>query len=212
MAFYSPSESQFTRHYREEVDMAFSAIDCLLCRDRAIYASTELTTGVRLYDALRQTATKTSAELREKKSREWFTANVWDPNVRGAIDFAEGVRRVQDDRTLVITPAPFTAPGWTQPEYLAFWETLLRTRIKSVWFNRNWQFSNGCTFEFAVAQDAQLPTRDHEGNPLDIDMALELIKEAIHILEADGFDIKSLRDNFNRLLLLRPQNHAAIEG
>lgn len=211
MPFYTPSESRFTRHYREEVDMALSAVDCVLCREPAIYASTELTTGQRLYEVLHQTGTRTVAELREKMGREWFTSNVWEPNVAAALQFADDVRRAHEHRTPVITPAPFAAPGWTQPEYLAFWETLLRTRIKGAWFNRNWQFSNGCTFEFAVALDAGLSTWESDGRTLRVETAIELISEAIRVLDADGFDTSSLEQNLQRVSASRLRDRTVVE-
>ena len=82
-----------------------------------------------------------------------------------------------------MTPAPFSAPGWDQHEYLSFWDTLLRTRIRSVWFNRNWEFSNGCAFEFAVARDAGLPTFDRGGNILHWSEGVEAIKNAMNRLD-----------------------------
>jgi len=115
------------------------------------------------------------------------------------------VRSALGGRTMVVTPAPFTAPGWSQPEYLAFWETLLRTRIKSAWFNRNWQFSNGCTFEFAVAQHAGLSTLDHEGNTLDLLAGIELVKDAINKLNSEGFETSKLREYLHRLSAVRAQ-------
>jgi len=199
MSFYEPSDSRFTRHYREEVEMAFSAIDCVLCGERAIYGSTELTTGRRLYDVLREFGLPTAAALKEKQGRDAFTTRVWNPNCSAALRFAEEIRRSCQSRTLVITPAPFTAPGWTQPEYLAFWETLLRTRIQQVWLNRNWQFSNGCTFEFAVAVDAGLPTADHDGHALSVDRAIDLMTGAIATLKSENFDTSSLEVNLERI-------------
>jgi hypothetical protein len=213
MSFYSPSEREFSRLYVHEVEMAFSAMDCVLCGEAAIYASTELTTGVRLYDAMRKTDTKTASQLREKMGREWYTVNVWDANIASAMAFAAELRRGHDNRTQVITPAPFTAPDWTQPEYLAFWETLLRDsrRIGGASFNRNWQFSNGCTFEFAVAQDAGLSTVDHEGQVLDLDQAIDLVGDAISVLNADGFDTRSLEDNLNRLVVIRQREQSVVK-
>jgi hypothetical protein len=210
MTFYSPSDSKFTRHYREEVEMTFSAIDCVLNREQGIYCSAELTTGWRLYEALREHKLKTAAELKQKMGEAWFTANIWDINVKSARDFAESVRSTLNDGTMVITPAPFSAPGWTQPEYLAFWETLLRTRIRSVWLNRNWQFSNGCTFEFAVAQDAGLPTFDQEGDTVDRSEGIELMSVAIRTLETEGFDTSKLRENLKRVHAMRLQAREAF--
>ena len=129
MIFYSLSDSTFTRLYREEIEMAFSALDCVLNGEKAIYASAELTTGRRLYDALREFQVKSAADLKQLKGKEWYAANIWEANVKSAQDFAACVREKLGGKTLVITPAPFSAPGWTQPEYLAFWEQLVRTRL-----------------------------------------------------------------------------------
>jgi hypothetical protein len=199
MIFYSPSDAKFTRTYREEVDMAFSMLDSILNREKAIYASAELTTGRRLYNALREFHVKTAADLKQVKGKDWYTTNIWDANVKSAQDFAARVREKVGGKTLVITPAPFSAPGWAQPEYLAFWEQLLRTRISSTWFKSDWQYSNGCTFEFAVSADAGLPTFDHEGNPLSVRQAAGMIDAAIRDLDSSALDTTKLRENLARL-------------
>lgn len=199
MTFYNPSDSKFTRHYREEVDMVFSGIDCVLNGERAIYCSSELTSGARLYDGLRQHHLKTASELKKRMGEEWFETNIFRVNVRAAEVFAKSVRSTFADDTLVITPAPFSAPGWSQPEYLAFWETLIRTRTKAVWFNQNWEYSNGCTFELAVAQDTGIATVDYLGRPLPREKEIQCMQQAIRQLETDGFDTSKLRENLDRL-------------
>jgi hypothetical protein len=199
MIFYSLSDSTFTRLYREELDISFSAIDCVLNGEKAVYASTELTSGLRLYNAMREAGVKTAAELKQSKGKDWYSANIWDANVKVAGQFAARVRANLQGKTLVITPAPFSAPGWTQPEYLAFWEQLVRTRISSSWFNLNWQFSNGCTFEFAVSVDAGVPMFDREGRAFSTRQGAQLIEAAIQSIEKDGFDAAKLRENLARL-------------
>ena len=205
--FYGATDSKFPRTYREEVEMVFSGLDCALVHEQAVYCSSELTTGARLYAALREHQLKTRAELRERMGQAWFQANLWEPNVNAAMEFAESVRRELGGGAMVITPAPFEAPGWNQPEYWAFWEKLLRTRIKAAWFNRNWQFSNGCAFEFAVARDAGLPTLDHEGQALDIRTGIELVKEAVDKLDAQGFDTSKLSKSLDLLLEVAHKPH-----
>jgi hypothetical protein len=199
MTFYSFSDSAFARSYRQEVKMAFSALDCLLNREKAIYASAELTSGRVVYSALREFHVKTVDELKKLKGKDWYDANIFGANVKSAKDFALQVREKAAGKTLVITPAPFSAPDWTQGEYLAFWEQLLRERISATWFKSDWQYSNGCTFEFAVCTDAGLPTFDHQGNPLSVRQAVELIDAAIRDLDSSGFDTTKLRENLARL-------------
>jgi uncharacterized membrane protein len=201
MTFYNPSDSSFTRHYREEVDMVFSAIDCVLNGERAIYCSSELTTGIRLYEVLREHHLKTAAELKKLMGQPWFDANIFQANMHSACEFAKSVRANVPDKTMIITPAPFNAPEWTQPEYLGFWESLIRTRVKAVWFNQNWEFSNGCTFEFAVAFDAGIPTYDQRGRALERETAISSLEAAIARLSSEGFDTAKLQENLHRLLV-----------
>jgi hypothetical protein len=199
MNFYDFSDSTFTRAYREEVEITFSGIDCVLNGEKAIYCSSELTTGMRLYEALREHRLKTAAELKEKMGAEWFHVHIFGFNVHAAAGFARSARARVDDDTMVITPAHFNAPQWTQPEYLGFWETLIRTRTKKVWFNRNWEFSNGCAFEYAVAADAGVATCNHLGAPLEPKQAIRALHTAIAQLNAEGFDTAKLRENLGRL-------------
>jgi hypothetical protein len=199
MSFYNTSHSTFTQRYRGEMEMIFSAMDCILHRGHVIYGSSELTTGLRLYEELHKRKLKTRDELKKQMGESWYQAQIFDTNVRLANEFAETVRSSLRDSTIVITPAPFTAPGWSQPEYLAFWEELIRTRIKSVWFNLNWEFSNGCTFEFAVALDAGLPTLDHTGKILTRNDGVALLNVAVRRLEHWGLDAAKLRENLKLL-------------
>ncbi|HMD85915.1 MAG TPA: hypothetical protein VKO18_14565 [Terriglobia bacterium] len=205
MSFDSASDSKFTRQYREEVEMVFSGLDCALVDEKAVYCTSELTTGARLYAALREHQLKTKDELRKQMGKDWYNANLWEPNIKAAMEFAKSVRSALGGRTMVITPSPFTAPGWSQPEYLAFWETLLRTRIRSAWFNHNWQFSNSCTFEFAVAQHVGLSTLDHEGNALGLLAGVKLVEDAIDQLDSEGFDTARQREYLKSLSVVRDQ-------
>jgi hypothetical protein len=186
MAFYHPSESRFSRHYREEVEMAFSSMDCVLNGEQAIYCSSELTTGIRLYEVLRQHRLESATELKRTMGQPWFEANIFQVNMHAASEFARSVRN---------------APGWTQPEYLGFWETLIRTRVKAVSFNQNWEFSNGCSFEFAVALDAGVPTFDQLGRPLGRKQGIGYLEGAIARLSSQGFDTVSLLESLQRLLV-----------
>ncbi len=184
--------------------MALSAIDCLLDARRSggqvVYCSSELTSGWTLYEALRQRNLRTVAELKSDCGEHWYGENIFRHNCLEAVRFAQDVQSKFTDGTVVITPAPFFAPDWSQPEYLAFWETLLRTRVTRIWLNRNWQYSNGCTFELAVALDAGLGIYDAQGHPLPRETAVGMVAEAVERLRAEGFDTSKLSQNLERML------------
>jgi hypothetical protein len=184
---------RYSRLYREESAIAFSAIDCVLKGVKGIYASSELTTGKRMYTVLEERGLRRASEL-DAGTRDALLA----ANVAGAEAFARRLQATLSNE-LVITPAPFSAPGWTQAEYLAFWEELIRTRVKSVVFNAAWEYSNGCAFEFAVACEAGLELFDAELLPVPVAEGIDRLAAAAADLETKGYDAQRLRLTLNRL-------------
>jgi hypothetical protein len=197
MNLYRLSELKFTAPY-------FSAIDCILNGDRkcAIYCSTELTSGLSVYEAMRRHNVRTLDELDTKDKNIY--KNVKRANEQAAKSFSASVRATQNNGTIVINPAPLFMSDWGQPEYLAFWDELIRTCVKEIRFNKDWQFSNGCTYEFTVALDeGGIVALDSDGNSLAPDKAISDVEAAVRWLEAQGLSeepkAKTLRKNFGRL-------------
>lgn len=197
----------FSRPYLEESAVALSAIDCVLNGEKAVYASTELTTGRRVQAALREFGGSKSSDLRRHLGEQAYADRIWNPNVEAAMAFARRLHHSLGGNQLVVTPAPFACPGWNQTEYLGFWETLIRTRIKAVYFNDAWEYSNGCAFEFLVAIDAGLPTFDATAAPIELAAGITRIEEAIVALRTEGIDHQALLDTFQRL-----QQRAVADG
>jgi hypothetical protein len=194
MSFYSLSELKFTAPY-------FSAIDCIRNDEKAIYCSSEITSGWNLYNKMRSHNVKSPGALKAKLGEAWYQENILKVNSQSANHFAKLVRDSQTDNTPVITPAPLKVPDWDQPEYLSFWEELIRTRVKAVRFNSNWEYSNGCVFEFAAARVANIDTLDSRGATLAVSAAIACVKNAIEkIKELDkDFDTTTLERNLERL-------------
>lgn len=192
----------FTRRYGDEAAMVLSALDCILNGRKGIYGSSELTTGKRFYDLLEETGARDREGLYQRLGEAAFRERLWNPNVEAANAFARRIAgRFGGDRP-VITPAPFSAPDWSQPEYLAFWESLIRTRLEAAYFHRGWQYSNGCSFEFAVAVDGGLATHDHQGRTLELDEGIALVRTAVAEIEGMGLTPIGLRSNLERLTRL----------
>jgi hypothetical protein len=213
------SDSQFTAPY-------LSAFDCVLNQEPAVYCSTELTSGYRLYETMHKRNVPTVKQL-DEVDKNIFPA-IKEENKKAAALFASKVRGEQTDGAMVINPAPLEVPGWGQTEYLAFWYELIRTRVKEVRFNENWEFSNGCTGELAEAlKNPDIATFDSEGHHLAADKAVEAVEAAVQKLETWGVSeeprAQTLRDNLGQLqrilrerpevlrVALKPVSHRAGE-
>jgi hypothetical protein len=179
----------------------FTAMECVLNGENAIYCSSELTSGLRAFNEMRKQRVKSSAELKDKLGSEWFP-KIFGPNIELANKFAESVRQAEDGKMLVITPAPLKVEDWGQPEYNGFWTELLHSkRIEAVRFNEDWQYSNGCTTEFVEAHAAEVHTLDVKREIITLEAAIELIAAAIK--KFADLDTLLLQQNLDRLVATR---------
>ena len=68
-------------------------------------------------------------------------------------------------------------------------------KVYEVRFNYDWEYSNGCTLEYAIAARKGIPRLDHEGSALNLENALERVGAALKELRKDGFAVKKLEHN-----------------
>lgn len=181
----------------DEINMSMSAFDCMLPDDAGIYCSSDITTGKKFYyDVLKKQGVRSEAELKEKLGTEEFKkiqTELIQFNVARGVAFAEKLR--VRGLVNVVTPGPYFARGFDQQHYLYLWELFIIKKIYEVRFNYDWQYSNGCTLEYAIAARKGIPRLDHEGNSLELDSAVEQVEAAIDELSNEGFLIDKLKSN-----------------
>jgi hypothetical protein len=185
----------------DEINMSMSAFDCMLPDDAGIYCSSDITTGKKFYyEVLKKYEARSEQELREKLGAEEFKkvqSELIQSNVARGVEFAEKLR----ERGLinVVTPGPYFARGFDQQHYLYLWELFIIKKIYEVRFNYDWEYSNGCTLEYAIAARKGIPRLDHEGAPLDLERAIERVGVAGNALITEGFVIRKLEHNLGLL-------------
>ena len=185
----------------DEIRMVMSALDCVLPDDAGIYCSSDITTGKRYYfDFLLPYGATSDEDLKQKlgpaRHKEMKTELI-QKNVDRGREFTEKLR----ERGLVnlVNPGPFFARGFDQQHYLYLWEWVIIKKIYEVYFNEDWEYSNGCTLEFAIATKKGIPRLDHHGAPLDPAEAAAMIERAVTNLKKHGFPVDKLELNLSRL-------------
>jgi len=185
------------RRVMDEIEMTMSAFDCVLPDDAGIYCSSDITTGKRFYyEVLKTNGVRSEDELKEKLGPDDFKRVQTDLiqfNVARGLEFAEKLR----ERGLinVVTPGPYFAKGFDQQHYLYLWEWLIIKKIYEARFNFDWEYSNGCTLEFAIASRKGIPRLDHEGNRIELESAIERVEATVAEISANGFVIPKLEHN-----------------
>lgn len=185
------------RRVIDEIAMSMSAFDCMLPDDAGIYCSSDITTGKRFYyEVLKRYDVRSEDELKKKLGAEEFKkvqTDLIQANVARGIQFAEKLR--ERGKINVVTPGPYFAKGFDQQHYLYLWEWFIIKKIYEVRLNHDWEYSNGCTLEYAIAAKKGIPLFDHEGNSLDLKTAIGKVEAAIEQLGRDGFAIPKLEHN-----------------
>jgi hypothetical protein len=203
------SKEFHSRKVIDEIKMVMSAFDCVLPDDAGIYCSSDITTGKGFYyDFLHGYGAHAEDELIARLGQEKFKEvknELVQANVARGVAFSEKLR----ERGLinVVAPGPFFAKGFDQQHYLYLWEWFIIKKVYQVWFNQDWQYSNGCTLEYAIAATKGVPCNDHEGGSLPLARAVRMIEQAHAELTRDGFVVNKLRQSLRLLESLEEKPH-----
>jgi len=164
-------------------------------RKGAVYASSPITSGIRLY-AWSQRSGGSPEDLRRAHPDE-FRIHVMQPNLDDGTAFGEHVRKL--GWPLVIVPGEFFAKGWAQDHYMSLWRQVIVRYARSVAFNRNWQWSTGCAEEFLIAIQSNKRIMGWNGRPLAACDGANLIRWAVNNIDRQGLDPKPLYDLWRQI-------------
>jgi hypothetical protein len=199
--FYGTGEFE-VREFKErsvmdEIEMVLSAFDCMLSDDSGVYCSSDVTTGRKLYfEIYERHGVRSEAELKDRLGREGYRrlmARLIEDNVARGVEFTDALRR--RGLTNVINPGPLHARGFEQEHYHYLWEYVIVKKIREAYFNEGWEYSNGCTLEYAICRRKGIPTLDHRGRQLSLDDAKALVLSAVSGLKARGIEAPMLERN-----------------
>jgi hypothetical protein len=184
------------RKVTDEIMMLMSAFDCVVPDNSAIYCSSDVTTGQQFYSILKKHSVPSGEELKVKlgaaKHKE-IMDDLVRRNIERGIAFTENIR--QRGHTNLINPGPLVAPNFEQQHYHYLWEWVIIKKAYETQFNEDWEYSNGCTLEYAISTRKGIPRLDHLGNVLDLFQAIQKIERAVAELEKSGIRAEMLARN-----------------
>jgi hypothetical protein len=185
------------RRVLDEIALVLTAFDCVMPDDSGVYCSSDVTTGRRLYfDLYERHGVRSEAELKDRLGAEGYRdamRALIDENVARGVEFTDGLRR--RGLTNLINPGPLSAPGFKQQHYHYLWESVIVRKVREGYFNEGWEYSNGCTLEYAICRRKGIPTLDHTGRELPLDAAKSLVARAASDLKARGISAPMLERN-----------------
>ena len=191
----------------DEIKMLMTAFDCVLPDNSAIYCSSDVTTGRQFYGILRKHKAQSGKALKEKLGAATYKEIMDDlvrKNIERGIAFTENIR--QRGHTNLLNPGPLVAPDFEQQHYHYLWEWVIIKKVYETQFNEDWEYSNGCTLEYAISTKKRIPRLDHLGNVLELPQAIRKVGRAVAELEKSGIRTDMLERNLALLKELSAQN------
>lgn len=150
----------------------------------ATYCSAPVTSGIRYFQWLARTGRRfEDVDEIELEERAAHAAEVVHEN---RLHSQRVVDELRHTRSQVIDPAAAPhVPGWSQADWLDFWERVIARFAADVVFVDGWQYSYGCSHEFWFAHARGIPTYDERGKLLSIAEGLVLIRGAVEYLASN---------------------------
>ncbi|MBI4016488.1 MAG: hypothetical protein HY363_02225 [Candidatus Aenigmarchaeota archaeon] len=176
------------------------------------YASSPITTGLRMYELFKARGVKSVDEL-NKIDPAIMRKEIMIPNIESGENFAQELRSAKQ-YAAVICPSTFFARGWTQEHYMSLWERVIENFATKVHFNDSWQYSNGCVEEYLIGlRTGKFLYEGTSVTPLEPKEALSKIKQALLEISEIGADIKQMYTAYRRieLFLFTRKNDAVPE-
>lgn len=175
-------------NFDNQVEMLLSAYESFFIGKEGNYISTPITTGKRFIDLLIKHSAHDRhgliAKFGDEVAKEMLD-KVEAENIQSGEELSNSLRA--SNLTNVINPAKFRAIHFEQDHFNHFWSILIEKKIRSVYFNNNWEFSYGCRTEYVAAVRHKIPSYDAEKKPLTPSMGITKLNEAMTFLISNGF-------------------------
>lgn len=188
------------RKVMDEIKMLMTAFDCVIPDNSAIYCSGDVTTGKQYYEILKEHRVPSGEALKKKLGAAAYKEMLDDlvlRNIDRGIAFTENVR--QRGHANLINPGRLVAPDFEQQHYHYLWEWVIIKKVYENQFNEDWEYSNGCTLEYAISTRKGIPRLDHLGNVIELPQAIRKVELALAELLEDGIRADMLAHNLARL-------------
>jgi hypothetical protein len=160
------------------VGAMLSVFSTVLTRNSAIYVSSPLTTGKRA---------RLWREDGDTSYEEFLATHVVAPNRKAAADFV-ALLRDGTSKPVIDPTALDDVEGWDQGDYLYFWGNVISRFAERVVLRDGWEFSRGCSYEFAVARRMNIQCVREDGSPLSLADGVGLIRLAVREEQEKGLD------------------------
>jgi len=190
-----------TTHERE-IELLLNVLGSVVSDRSAAYVSTPITSGRRF--AKWSSGRDLDVDISQPETYQEFLREVLEPNSQHARQIIRRLRSLL--RKVLIDPTALKdIEGWTQDDYRVLWAGVIEQYTDTVFFLDGWQYSNGCTYEFLVANrlNPRPSILKEENQPLTREEGIKPIKSAVLELQTSKLSTDFLQRVLEELMQLR---------
>lgn len=202
-AFYRGDELMSKSTKQAVMDSMLEVYKSVADSTDVLYCSAPITSGRRYIEWLERIG-ECFADLDgvDNSHREAHYNEVIEPNRTHAQQFIQKLRA--RSCCIVVDPTALPSlPGWSQPDWRSFWGKVIERYATEAFFINDWQYSNGCVYEFWVAHSKGIPVFSEDKQLLTLKVGISLIMEAVIKIQQHNQPTDFLEqtlDNINKLI------------
>ena len=201
-----------TTHERE-IDSLLNVLGSVVVDRSAVYVSTPITSGRRFADW--SSGRDLEIDLSHPETYQEFLREVLEPNSEHARKIINKLRSLFP-KPLIDPTALKDIEGWVQDDYRVLWAKIIEQYADTVVFLNGWQYSNGCAYEFFIANrpgsDSRPSVLNETLEPLTLEDGIRLVKSAILQLQTSKLPTDFLRQVLNELTRLHKSEEVFAEA
>lgn len=165
-----------------EIDLLVEGLRCAVKPHSAIYLSAPLTSGKNHWTAGTDASSDLDLLRTPEVGQDRRSAREANRLHAGAI-----ARRLREEaKRVVIDPTAVSDfPDWSQDDYRCLWARVIEEFVDKVVLTDNWQYSNGCAYEFLVAAQCGVPNLDERLKPVALESGTRLLEVALEEVKAN---------------------------
>ena len=193
-----------TTHERE-IELLLNVLSSVVSDRSAAYVSTPITSGRRF--AKWSSGRDLDVDISQPETYQEFLREVLEPNSQHARQIIRRLRSLL--RKVLIDPTALKdIEGWTQDDYRVLWAGVIEQYTDTVFFLDGWQYSNGCAYEFLVANrlNPRPSILKEDNQPLTLEEGIKSIKSAVLDLQTSKLPTDFLQRVLEELMQLRTSN------
>jgi hypothetical protein len=173
--------------HNSQIDVLLTFLQGFIPECNAVYVSSPITSGRRYIEWIKQHPE--NRNFSGDNQNPEFIASVIEKNREHAKSVVQKMRTLFFHQVVIDPTAVPDLSGWSQDDYRYAWGRIIEQYAALLVLSDDWQFSSGCIYEYLIGKRTGIKVLDEEQREITLERGLQLIREAINLMESHNLSI-----------------------